>query len=144
LPDALPIFPPASAALGLLGGLLHVADDPCGEALERLLAVGRPGADQRLVEQVLVVAVRGAVAVDLLLEASRVRAPPPHLGGPGGRHLRQYVDAGADVLAALGVVGGGGQHRLGPTLEPPGVPGGGGGGRVAVGGGGWGPPRAGA
>ncbi|HKA63702.1 MAG TPA: SDR family NAD(P)-dependent oxidoreductase, partial [Methylomirabilota bacterium] len=35
---------PAGAALGLLGGLLHVSDDPSGEGLERLLAVGRPGA----------------------------------------------------------------------------------------------------
>ena len=38
--------------------------------------------------------------------------------GPQRRHLRQHADAGADVLAAFGVVGGQRRHRLRPQPCP--------------------------
>ena len=109
---------PARVALGLLGGLLHVGGQALGQRLERLVGVpGGPGAHQGLVEQVLVVGVGRGAAVHVHLEAAGEGPPAPDLGGPGGGDLGEHVDARAHVLAALGVVGRGGDEGLRPPVQ---------------------------
>src|SRR5580700_11844322 len=51
--------------------------------------------------------------------AARVPPLPAfHAPGPEIRHLRQNVDSGAHVLAALGIVRRSGVHRVRPALRP--------------------------
>ncbi len=75
----------------------------------------RPGADQRLVEQVLVVLVGGDAAVELGLAPLVERRPALHPRRPLVRQLRDGVDPGADVLAAFGVVGRKRDHAVRPA-----------------------------
>ena len=65
-----------------------------------------PRAHQRLVEQVLLVGVRCDEVLTMHAVAFVQGAPLRPPLGPLGRQFRQDVDAGPDVFAALGVVGG--------------------------------------
>src|SRR5439155_25775241 len=76
-----------------------------------------PSAQQGLVEQVLLIAVGHRLAVYQRLLFSVEPAPAAQRGSPLVGNLREHVDAGADVLAALGVVRGGGEQRVRPALE---------------------------
>ena len=107
---------PGGPNLLLPGGLDEVGVQALG--IHGVVAVGRPGAPQGLPQQVLAAPVEvqraglrghGAQAVDEI-------AP---LVGVGG----QYVQARAHVLAALGVVSGGGDHCVGPGVLDPVRPG---------------------
>ena len=114
---------PARVHLGLVQGLEHVVLDPLDErpayssgrrtapAARRRRASGRGGiprwrrgsAGRR----------RTCAAVRLVEPAPAVHAGPPVLG-----HLGEDVDPGADVLAALGVVGRQGRQGIGPSGLP--------------------------
>ena len=89
--------------LGLAGGLEDVSRDPLGVLLARLV-VDRPGADEGLVQQELLVRVRSRHAVDVPLERVADRRRPPDEVGPLARQLGEHADPGPGVLAALGVV----------------------------------------
>ena len=94
---------PGGVDLGFLGGLGHVGDHPVG--------LDGPGPDERLVEQVLGVAVR------LLLApvAGVALRPSGHRGPPGARDLGQDVDTGPGVRPPFGVMGGQRQLGRGPA-----------------------------
>ena len=77
----------------------------------------RPGADQKLVEQILVVAIRRRVILDLAASGTDQAAPALHLARPFLRHVCEHGEARTCVLSALGVVGGGCQHRARPMLR---------------------------
>ena len=107
---------PAAFDLRFAHRLRHVGLDAIavgGESIVRQRREG-PGPDQRLVEQVLVVAGRRALALDRALAAAVQAAPAPQSQPPCRRQLRERVDARAHVLGALAVVGGGGEHRVRP------------------------------
>src|SRR5208282_2818331 len=78
----------------------------------------RPGSHERLVEEVLLVGV-GDVGI-FPFDAQRSVEPMPSAHGllPGVGHFREYVDAGAHVFAALGVVRGSGGQRVWPVTKP--------------------------
>ncbi|HVD28628.1 MAG TPA: hypothetical protein VNC79_09030, partial [Mycobacteriales bacterium] len=101
---------PGGASLGLAGRLLEVGRQPAG--------VDRPGADQRLPQQVLGVRVQHGRP-----QVRGGRAPPGDLVGPLLRQLGEAREPGPDVLAALGVVSGQGGHRVRPGRELPAAPG---------------------
>ncbi|MBI2940368.1 MAG: hypothetical protein HYY04_08000 [Chloroflexi bacterium] len=114
---------PARVDLGLLDRLLHVAVDPLAERPEccPVKWLERPGPEQRLIQQILVVTVGGHLAVDHRLLRAIVPAPPRQRGAPEPRHLRERVQASANVGAALGVVGRARQHRRRPAPQPLGI-----------------------
>ena len=99
---------PVGEDLGFARGLLDVD--------VRALARQRPGADERLVDVVL------HVAIGLAVDPPRVRPAAPALDrlGPQLRHFRQHAQAGADVLAALRVVRAGAVHPLRMLAVPAG------------------------
>ena len=106
--------------LGLLRRLFHVAADALDEGAVCAGGIaGGPGADQRLVQEILVVAVRRDATVHLTLEAAADHPPAADVRGPCRGHLREHADAGAHVLATLGVVGGRADERVGPPLQSP-------------------------
>ena len=77
----------------------------------RRVDLERPGADQGLIEQILVVAPRYALAVHLAPLEAVEPGPAPDLAAPLERQLAQRIQARAHVLAPLVVMGGGGEHR---------------------------------
>src|SRR5215212_4466443 len=81
----------------------------------------RPGAQQRLVQEVLVIMARGEFPTSVAAVWGIELAPAHHLLAPLTWDLREYVDPGAHVLAALGVVRGGREHRVRPALDALGV-----------------------
>ncbi len=94
---------PGGVYLGFLGRLLHERGGPA--------RLDRPGAHQGLIQQVLGVAVRPAVALVPLV----VLRPARHRALPFLGQLRQHADAGPHVTASLGVMGREGEHRLRPS-----------------------------
>ncbi len=99
--------------LGLAHGLDQVGADPLPEGGHLLVPEG-PGAEQGLVEEVLVVGVRGRPVLDTGLEGPVERTPGPDQGRPLPGQLGEDVQAGAHVLSPLGVVGGRRVHGVGP------------------------------
>ena len=107
------LLDPAGIGLRLLGRLDDVRDQAIAQQWQLLEAQG-PGADQRLQQEHLLVAIRRVPAVHFA----------PQLLGPAGegdgglapllRQLGERVDAHAGILAALGIVGGGGEQRARP------------------------------
>ena len=89
--------------LGLARGLLHVGD--------HALDVDGPGADERLVEEVLGIAVGPLAAPVRFVD----RRPPLDGGAPALGNLGEQGQARAHVLASLAVVGRGGEHRARPA-----------------------------
>src|SRR5215212_1980825 len=81
----------------------------------------RPGAQQRLVQEVLVIMARGEFPTSVAAVWGIELAPAHHLLAPLTWDLREYVDPGAHVLAALGVMRGGRAPRVRPALEALGV-----------------------
>ena len=97
---------PAGVDLGLFERLQHELADAPDELGSSIVAVRqRPGAQQRLVQQVLLVAVGRHAALDAELLAAVQARPARERRAPLARQLGQHVDARAHVLAALGVVG---------------------------------------
>jgi hypothetical protein len=93
--------------LGLLRGLGHVGSDALAERGQFLRGqrLRGPGPEQSLIEQVLIIAVRGWLVIHHRLLGGIQSAPagqgsPPFLG-----EFRQHIDTGPHVLAALGIVG---------------------------------------
>ena len=76
----------------------------------RAVDLERPGAEQGLVEQILVVATGRGRTVDLAPLGAVEPRPAADLGAPVERQLAQHVDPRAHVLAPLVVVGGARQH----------------------------------
>ena len=115
---------PARALLALAQRLGEVAAHAdvrlAAQRRERRLVAGlepfRPDADQRLVERVLVLRVEG-----FRPDGGVQPAPAAHGLGPRLGHLGEDGEAGARVLAALGVVGGRTQHGVRPLGQPLGV-----------------------
>ena len=95
-------------ALGIGGEALRV-----GRGAEQL---DRPGADQHLVEHVLVIAVGRRGALDVAARGAQDAAPDLHLFRPVLRQLGQHREARPRILAALGVVGRGAEHGVRPAL----------------------------
>ena len=93
---------PGGVHLGLPDRLPHERPGP--------LRPDRPGADQRLVQQVLGAPVRPAVPLVPLAAAG----PGRDGAFPFPGQLRQQADPRPDVAAPLGVMGGEGQHGLRP------------------------------
>ena len=100
---------PAGVHLGLFERLEHELADAPARTPRRSVAE-RPRAEQRLVQQVFLVAIGRDAALDAQLLAAVQARPARERRAPLARQLGQHVDARADVLAALGVVGRAGEH----------------------------------
>ena len=78
----------------------------------------RPRPDQRLVEQVFDIAVGYRAAVDFTAPRAVDAQPAGDALPPAARHFRQHRQPDPRILAALGVVRRGRQHRVRPGLRP--------------------------
>ena len=90
-----------------------------GEALRigrRAQQFNRPGADEHLVEHVLVIGVRRRGAFNVAAPGAQDAAPDLHVFRPVLRQLGQHRKARPRILAALGVVGRGGKHGVRPAI----------------------------
>ncbi len=94
--------------LSLLDGFRHVDLEP--------RHIGRPRAEQHLIEPVFVVAVGGGLAVDEGARPLVETHPLRDLTLPVVRHLGERVDPRPHVLAELGVMRAGGDHLVRPLL----------------------------
>ena len=98
---------PAGMNLCLAHRLLNVLLDPVAELLGQLWSkwLQRPGAEERLVNKVLVVAIRRSLAVDPGLLGSVLAAPGSQGVAPAFGNLGEHVQTRSNVGAALGIVG---------------------------------------
>ena len=107
-------FQPVGVDLGLAGRLDQIGFDPLDEG--RVVGqIERVRAQQGLVQQIFIVVLGGQTPADAHLALQVDFLPPPNVLLPLGRHFRQHVQAGAHVLAAFGVVGRAGVHRVRPA-----------------------------
>jgi hypothetical protein len=103
---------PAGPDLGLPKGLDHVVLDPPAE-MPAIIGIERPRSDDGLVGEELIVGMgRGS-------QRPMPAVPSGHVLLPGRGHLGQHGQAGSDVLAPLGVVGGGGTQRAASGASTP-------------------------
>ena len=117
---------PARMPLRLAQRLLQRGLDPHLIGVARQLAQGvqhihRPGADERLVEHVFVAAIGRRPAFDVAQARTQEPAPRCDLTSPFVGTFREHSEPGSRVLAALGVMRGGRQHRMRPAFRPLGV-----------------------
>ncbi len=94
---------PAGVDFGFFQRLEHELGDPPHELIVDL--AGRPRAEQRLIEQVLLVAIGRHTALHGDPLASVQPSPAGQRRPPVARQLREHVDPRPNVLTALGVVG---------------------------------------
>ena len=114
---------PAAVAFRFAQRFRHVVADALDEVLVRVLrGLEGPGAEQRLVQQVFLVAIGRRMAVHHGV-VTLVRArPAPERRPPGSGHLREHADTRAHVFAAFRVVRRGRRERRGPLPLPLGEP----------------------
>src|SRR5580692_5674972 len=111
---------PTGILLGLTDCLQHVAFDALAKSIPIVCVVQgfrRPSSDQSLVEQIFVIRRRSGRFVDQALVPAVEALPLSYTKFPLSRYLRQYVDPGAHVLRAFGVMRTARQHGVRPGAQ---------------------------